>query len=88
MHIQYAGAEVHKCGPWNQGPVLLQSLAILKNFDLSALGHNSADYIHLLLEAMKLAFADREQFYGDPLQVQYRSSAALRRLWRHAGRVD
>jgi len=69
VHIQYAGAEVHKCGPWNQGPVLLQSLAILKNFDLRGLGHNSAEYIHLLLEAMKLAFADREQFYGDPLQV-------------------
>jgi len=69
VHIQYAGAEVHKCGPWNQGPVLLQSLAILKSFDLRSLGHNSADYIHLLLEAMKLAFADREQFYGDPLQV-------------------
>jgi len=49
--------------------VLLQSLAILKNFDLRGLGHNSAEYIHLLLEAMKLAFADREQFYGDPLQV-------------------
>jgi len=69
VHIQYAGAEIHKCGPWNQGPVLLQSLAILKNFDLRSLEHNSADYIHLLLEAMKLAFADREQFYGDPLQI-------------------
>ena len=69
VHIQYAGAEVHKCGPWNQGPALLQSLAILKNFDLRGLGHNSAGYIHLVLEAMKLAFADREQFYGDPVQV-------------------
>jgi len=69
VRIAYAGAEIHKCGPWNQGPVLLQSLAILKNFDLRGLGHNSADYIHLLLEAMKLAFADREQFYGDPLQI-------------------
>jgi len=69
VHVSYAGAEIHKCGPWNQGPVLLQSLAILKNFDLRGLGQNSAEYIHLLLEAMKLAFADREQFYGDPLQV-------------------
>jgi gamma-glutamyltranspeptidase/glutathione hydrolase len=69
VHIRYAGAEIHKCGPWNQGPALLQSLAILKNFDLPALGHNSADYIHVVVEAMKLAFADREQFYGDPLQV-------------------
>lgn len=68
--ITYAGVELHKCGPWNQGPALLQSLTILKNFDLAALGHNSADYIHTVVEAMKLAFADREQFYGDPLQVE------------------
>jgi gamma-glutamyltranspeptidase/glutathione hydrolase len=67
--ISYAGVEIHKCGPWNQGPAFLQSLTILKNFDLRALEHNSADYIHTLVEAMKLAFADREQFYGDPLQV-------------------
>jgi len=69
-HIQFAGAEIHKCGPWNQGPALLQSLTILKNFDLRDLGHNSTDYIHLVVEAMKLAFADREQFYGDPTQVR------------------
>jgi len=70
VHVDYAGAEIHKCGPWNQGPALLQSLTILKNFDLFALGHNSADYIHIVVEVMKLAFADREQFYGDPLQVE------------------
>lgn len=68
--IQFGGVEIHKCGPWNQGPALLQSLSILKNFDLAALGHNSAAYIHVVLEAMKLAFADREQFYGDPGQVE------------------
>ncbi len=67
--VQFAGAEIHKCGPWNQGPALLQSLTILKNFDLRALGHNSAGYIHAVLEAIKLAFADREQYYGDPDQV-------------------
>jgi gamma-glutamyltranspeptidase/glutathione hydrolase len=67
--ILFAGAEIHKCGPWNQGPAMLQSLTILKNFDLAALGHNSADYVHLVLEAMKLAFADREQYYGDPDHV-------------------
>ncbi len=69
VHISYGDAEIHKCGPWNQGPALLQSLSILKNFDLRDLGHNSAEYVHVVLEAMKLAFADREQFYGDPLQV-------------------
>jgi gamma-glutamyltranspeptidase/glutathione hydrolase len=70
VHVRFAGAEIHKCGPWNQGPALLQSLTVLKNFDLRSLGHNSAGYIHLVLEAMKLAFADREQFYGDPAQVR------------------
>src|SRR5689334_18473518 len=48
-HINFAGAEIHKCGPWNQGPALLQSLTILKHFDLRALGHNSAEYIHVVL---------------------------------------
>ena len=58
--------DVYTCGPWCQGPVLLQMLSILDRVDLKAMGHNSADYIHLLVEAMKLAFADREAYYGDP----------------------
>ena len=69
VSIRYAGIDLYKCGPWTQGPAVLQTLSILKNFDLKALGHNSAAYVHLIVEAMKLAFADREQFYGDPLQV-------------------
>jgi gamma-glutamyltranspeptidase/glutathione hydrolase len=69
VSVRYAGVDIHKCGPWNQGPALLQALTILKQFDLAALGHNSPAYIHTVLEAMKLAFADREQFYGDPAQV-------------------
>lgn len=64
--IEFHGISVHKCGPWTQGPALLQSLSILKSADLASLGHNSAQYIHLLVEAIKLAFADREQYYGDP----------------------
>jgi gamma-glutamyltranspeptidase/glutathione hydrolase len=70
VSISYGGADVHKCGPWNQGPALLQSLAMLKHFELHALGHNSAAYIHTVIETIKLAFADREQFYGDPRQVE------------------
>ncbi len=70
VSVSYGGVQVHKCGPWNQGPALLQSLAILKNFDLGGLSHNSAAYIHVVLEAIKLAFSDREQFYGDPRQIQ------------------
>ncbi len=62
----YRGVTVHKCGPWSQGPVYLQQLRLLEGFDLKALGHNSADYVHTLVEAAKLAFADREQYYADP----------------------
>jgi len=62
----YRGVTVHKCGPWSQGPVYLQQLRVLEGFDLAAMGHNSADYVHTLIEAAKLAFADREQYYADP----------------------
>jgi gamma-glutamyltranspeptidase/glutathione hydrolase len=64
--LDYRGYRVYKCGPWCQGPVFLQQLALLEGFDLAKLGHNSADYLHVLIEAAKLAFADREQYYGDP----------------------
>ena len=67
--VIFNGATVFKCGPWTQGPALLQVLAILKNFNIGELEHNSAEYIHIVVEAMKLAFADREQYYGDPAQV-------------------
>jgi gamma-glutamyltranspeptidase/glutathione hydrolase len=67
--VDYAGLIIHKCGPWSQGPVFLQQLRLLEGYDLKSLGHNSANYIHVLTEASKLAFADRESFYGDPLFV-------------------
>ena len=63
----YHGLDVHKCPPWTQGPVFLQQLAVLEGFDLNGLGHNSADYLHTWIESAKLAFADREAYYGDPL---------------------
>jgi len=65
--LNYHSLDVHKCSSWTQGPVFLQQLAILEGFDLKALGHNSADYLHVLIEGAKLAFADREGYYGDPL---------------------
>lgn len=58
--------EVYTCGPWCQGPALAQMVRILDGIDLAALGHNRADYVHTVTEAMKLAFADRERHYGDP----------------------
>ncbi len=68
--LDFHDTTVFKCGPWNQGPVMLQALAILERFDLAAMGHGSADYLHTVAEAIKLAFADREQYYGDPDQVE------------------
>ena len=62
----YRGIEVYKLDTWVQGPALLQSLNILENFDLKAMGYNSGRYLHTLYQAMNLAFADRDFYYGDP----------------------
>jgi gamma-glutamyltranspeptidase/glutathione hydrolase len=67
LSLNYHGLDVHKCSAWTQGPVFLQQLALLDGYDLKALGHNSADYLHAVIECAKLAFADREAYYGDPL---------------------
>lgn len=62
----YRGVDVYKLTSWTQGPVLLQVLNILEGFDLKAMGYNSTRYIHTLYQAMSLAFADRDFYYGDP----------------------
>jgi gamma-glutamyltranspeptidase/glutathione hydrolase len=62
----YQGLTVCKTGPWGQGPVFLQQLALLENFDLGAMEPGGAEYIHTVTECAKLAFADREAWYGDP----------------------
>jgi gamma-glutamyltranspeptidase/glutathione hydrolase len=69
LTTSYRGVEVYKCSSWTQGPVLLQGLNLLEGFDLRSRGHNSADYIHTVVECMKLAYADREFYYGDPAFV-------------------
>ncbi|HMC86534.1 MAG TPA: gamma-glutamyltransferase, partial [Chitinophagaceae bacterium] len=66
MHVNYKGIEVYKLQQWTQGPMLLQSLNILENFDLKTMGYNSTRYIHTLYQTMNLAFADRDFYYGDP----------------------
>jgi gamma-glutamyltranspeptidase/glutathione hydrolase len=63
---KYRGYEVNKPGFWTQGPVMLEALNILEGYDLKAMGHNSPLYLHTLVEAVKLAFADRDRYYGDP----------------------
>jgi gamma-glutamyltranspeptidase / glutathione hydrolase len=62
----YHGWTVAKCGPWTQGPVFLQALALLKGVDLDAMDPLGAEFVHTVTEAKKLAFADREVYYGDP----------------------
>ena len=66
VRTSYKGIDVYKLTTWTQGPVLLQALNILESFDLGAMGYNSARYIHTLYQAMSLAFADRDFYYGDP----------------------
>ncbi|HRJ31343.1 MAG TPA: gamma-glutamyltransferase [Cyclobacteriaceae bacterium] len=62
----YKGIEVYKLQQWTQGPVMLQTLNILENFDLKSMGYNTSRYIHTLYQSMNLAFADRDFYYGDP----------------------
>ena len=66
VHIKFMGHEIYGPSAWTQGPVLMQTLNILEHFDLKGMGHNSSAYIHTVAEALKLALADRQVFYGDP----------------------
>lgn len=68
--VSYRGYEVYKVGFWAQGPAMLEALNLLEGYDLKKLGHNKPDYIHTLTEAIKLAFADRDRWYGDPRFVK------------------
>ena len=63
---EYRGYTVYTCGPWCQGPALIEVLNILEGYDLTGMGHNSADYIHVVTEAIKLTFSDRHYYFGDP----------------------
>src|SRR5438270_11069212 len=62
----YRDIDVNKLQPWTQDPAMLEALNILETFDLKAMGYNSARYIHTVYQAMSLAFADRDFYYGDP----------------------
>ncbi|MBS1948174.1 MAG: gamma-glutamyltransferase [Bacteroidetes bacterium] len=66
LHVNYKGVEVYKLQQWSQGPAMLQALNILENFDLKSMGYNSTRYINTVYQAMSLAFADRDFYYGDP----------------------
>ena len=66
ISVNYRGLDVYKCGPWTQGPFLLQALRLLEGFDMKVLGYLTQDTIHVVVEAIKLAMADRDEYYGDP----------------------
>ncbi len=78
---RHGSFDVFKTGFWGQGPVLLQALAILEGFDLEGMGHNSADYVHTVTEALKLALADRDEYYGDPDFARVPGGALLSRTY-------
>jgi gamma-glutamyltranspeptidase/glutathione hydrolase len=77
LRTAFGAYEVAACPFWCQGPVLLQMLQLLAPVDLARLGHNSPEYVHVVTEAMKLAFADREAYYGDPQHVKIPADGLL-----------
>jgi len=86
VETEYRGYQVFKAGFWTQGPAMIETLNMLEGFDLKKMGHNSPTYIHTLTEAIKLALADRDRYYGDPNFVKIpmavllsKEYAALRR---------
>ncbi|MGE3536776.1 MAG: gamma-glutamyltransferase family protein [Candidatus Tectimicrobiota bacterium] len=85
--VQYRGYDVYGTGPWGQGPVFPQALKILEGFDLKAMGHNSAAYVHTVNQALNLAFADREQYIGDPAFVDVPMQELLSETYLRARRT-
>src|SRR5262249_31133352 len=83
----FRGYEMATCGFWCQGPVLLQMLNLIEPVDFVALGHNSPRALHVLVEAMKVAFADREAYYGDPHHVKVPAEALLTKAYADARRA-
>lgn len=84
LSTEYRGYTVYKPGFWSQGPVTLQMLNMLETADLKSLGHNSTEYLHLLAETMKLAFADRDTWYGDPAFVKVPAETLLSKTYATA----
>ncbi|HEY0764926.1 MAG TPA: gamma-glutamyltransferase family protein [Pyrinomonadaceae bacterium] len=95
VETDYHGYQVYKAGFWTQGPAMVETLNMLEGFDLKKMGHNSPAYIHTLAEALKLALADRDRYYGDPNFVKIpatellsKNYAALRRPLIDEGRAS
>jgi gamma-glutamyltranspeptidase/glutathione hydrolase len=88
--LRFGDTELFKCGFWTQGPAELQTIALMSRFDLKAMEPGGADYCHLLIEAMKLAFSDREQYYGDPAHTPVPADVLLSDAYAalRAGLID
>jgi gamma-glutamyltranspeptidase / glutathione hydrolase len=84
----YRGYKVYKPGFWSQGPVFLEALNMLEPDDLSALGYNTAGYLHKLVETMKLAYADRDTYYGDPAMAKVPATILLSKEYAAARRKE
>jgi gamma-glutamyltranspeptidase / glutathione hydrolase len=87
LTTSFGDHEVAACGFWCQGPVLLQMLNMLDGADLAALGHNSPAYLHRIVETVKLAFADRETYYGDPRFVEIPAARLLSKAYAQTRRA-
>lgn len=90
IHCTYQDLEVHTCDVWCQGIVMLEALKILEGVDLRSLGHNSVEYVHMVSQALGLAFADREAYLGDPKFVDVPTAAMLSDAYaaRQRARID
>jgi gamma-glutamyltranspeptidase/glutathione hydrolase len=87
LRTRFGALEIAACGFWCQGPVLLQIVNMLEGFDLKALGHNSPAYLHRIVETIKLAFADRDAYYGDPAFVTVPAERLLSRAFAEERRA-
>jgi gamma-glutamyltranspeptidase/glutathione hydrolase len=88
LQTSFGAYEVAVCGFWCQGPALLQALNILDGMDLAALGHNSPAYLHRIVESIKLAFADRDAYYGDPNFVKIPAERLLSKVYGELRRAQ
>jgi len=87
VSLEYCGHTVLKPGPWSQGPAFLQQLALLRGFDIAAMDPLGGDFVHTVVECAKLAFADREAYYGDPDFVQVPLNELLSRRYNDTRRA-
>ena len=86
VSVDYHGLTVHKLGPWSQGPLLLQTLRLLAGYDIAAMNPLGAEFVHTVVEALKLGFADRDSFYGDPDAIEVPLETLLSKEYADARR--